>query len=135
MASILIESLKKGVKEDESDIDPERAAARWLADEYVTLRSMPSIRIMELINRCWGRYPDGDKRQLGQALLGVLEPLDHIGARRSPRKCARSVNAWYCSGGSGSWNGSTAVRPRRDSVPSAFRSSPRRQSPAADLLR
>jgi len=97
MAPILMEPVKKGVKEDWSDIDPERAAARWLADEYVTMRFMPSIRIMELINRAWGRYPDGDKRQLGQALLGVLEPLDHVGAKVTPEirsLCERVVLQW-----------------------------------------
>ena len=97
MSPILFEQVKKGVKEDWSDIDPERAAARWLADEYVTMRTMPSIRIMDLINRCWGRYLDGDKRQLGQALLGVLYPLDQRGATVTPEirsLCERVVLQW-----------------------------------------
>ena len=97
MSPILFEEVRKGVKEDWSDIDPERAAARWLADEYVTMRTMPSIRIMDLINRCWGRYVDGDKRQLGQALLGVLHPLDHKGATVTPEirsLCERVVLQW-----------------------------------------
>jgi len=94
---LMEQQAKKGVKEDWSDIDPERAAARWLADEYVTMRTMPSIRIMDLINRCWARYTDGDKRQLGQALLGVLAPLDHLGATVTPEiraLCERVVLQW-----------------------------------------
>src|SRR6267378_734375 len=73
--------------------DPDRAAARWLPDEYVALRGMPSIRIMELIDRAWSRFPDGDRRQVAQALLGILAPVD-LGQPVTPEirsLCERTV--------------------------------------------
>jgi len=54
-----------------SAADPDRAAARVLADEYAALQTMPSIKIMELVDRCWRHHADGDRRQLAQALLGI----------------------------------------------------------------
>ena len=56
--------------------DPDRAAARYLPDEYAVLRGMPAIKIMELINRAWSHYPHGERRQVAQALLGILAPVD-----------------------------------------------------------
>jgi hypothetical protein len=82
---------------DWSSGDPERAAARALADEYAALTSMPAVRIMELINRCWSRYPEGDRRQLAQALLAILAPLDRSGAKATPEirgLCERVVLQW-----------------------------------------
>jgi hypothetical protein len=76
--------------------DPDRAAARWLPDEYVALRGMPSIRIMELIDRAWSHFPDGDRRQVAQALLGILAPV-HLGEPVTPEMrslCERTVLQW-----------------------------------------
>ena len=76
--------------------DPDRAAARWLPDEYVAIRRMPSVKIMELINRAWSRYPDGDRRQLAQALLGILAPMDVGEPVTSEVRtlCERTVIQW-----------------------------------------
>lgn len=91
-----IEDGTSGNAERPGDSDPDRAAARWLPDEYALLKSMPDIRIMELIGRCWARYADGDRRQLAQALLGILAPIDH-GAPVTPEirsLCERVVTQW-----------------------------------------
>lgn len=76
--------------------DPDRSAARILADEYAAMPSMPSIKILELIDRCWQKYADGDRRQLAQALLGILAPIDH-GAKVTQEirtLCERTVLQW-----------------------------------------
>ena len=76
--------------------DPDRAAARWLPDEYIALRGMPSIRIMQLIDRVWSHFEDGDRRQVAQALLGILGPVD-AGAPVTPEirhLCERAVIQW-----------------------------------------
>jgi hypothetical protein len=82
--------------DDWTSVDPDRAAARVLADEYAALHSMPSIKIMELVDRCWRQHADGDRRQLAQALLGILAPLD-AGAevtREIRILCERAVIQW-----------------------------------------
>src|SRR6266404_679717 len=79
-----------------SAADPDRAAARVLADEYAALNTMPSIKIMELVDRCWRHHADGDRRQLAQALLGILGPID-AGAqvtREIRTLCERAVMQW-----------------------------------------
>ncbi|MBI4500225.1 MAG: hypothetical protein HY700_03595 [Gemmatimonadetes bacterium] len=59
-----------------TNADADRSAARSLPDEYLSLRSVPSTRIMQLIDRHWPQYSDDDRRQLAQALLAVLAGLD-----------------------------------------------------------
>ena len=56
--------------------EQDRTAARRIPDEYMRLRSRPDQRVMELINRCWKSYPDGERRQLAQVLLAILTPLN-----------------------------------------------------------
>ena len=78
------------------DAEGDRVAARWLPDEYALLTAMPSIRIMPLIDRCWPHYSDGDRRQLGQALLGILAAIDD-GSPVTPEirsLCERTVIQW-----------------------------------------
>jgi hypothetical protein len=51
---------------------------------------------MELIDRAWSQFPDGDRRQVAQALLGILAPVDLGGAVTAEIRslCERAVIQW-----------------------------------------
>ncbi|MBI4420443.1 MAG: hypothetical protein HY560_06420 [Gemmatimonadetes bacterium] len=56
-------------------INHEAAVARQLPDEFLGTRGTPIERILRTVYHHWGKYPDGEQRQLAQALLVLLEPL------------------------------------------------------------
>jgi hypothetical protein len=80
---------------DSSELD--RSPAELIPDEYVRLAGTPAVRVMELINRVWGQYAEQDKRQLGQALMAVLAPLNAAQPKVTPEiraESLRAVNLW-----------------------------------------
>jgi hypothetical protein len=75
----------------------DRSPAELIPDEYVQLEGTPAVRVTELINRVWGAYDEQDKRQLAQALLAILAPLNTAKPRVTPEMRAESlkaVNLW-----------------------------------------
>lgn len=81
-----------------SHINYESAVARQLPDEFLQTRGTPVERILRTVYHHWGKYPDGEQRQLAQALLGLLEPLLNApkGAVPEPlrQECERVVREW-----------------------------------------
>ncbi len=83
-----------------SSSELDRSPAELIPDEYVQLAGTPAARVMELINRVWGRYPEQDKRQLAQALLAVLAPLNTASPKVTPEmraECLKAVNLWLAT--------------------------------------
>ena len=55
-------------------------SARTLPDEYAGLREASSSSVLELVARRWSDRSEGDRRNLAQILIMVLEPLNEPGA-------------------------------------------------------
>lgn len=74
------------------------ALARRLPDEFLEIRGTPVERVLRMVYQHWGSYPDGEQRQLAQALLFLLEPLLTAPPGAVPenlrRECEQVVRAW-----------------------------------------
>lgn len=71
--------------------------ARSLPDEYAGLGVASSDTVLDLVARRWGDRSEGDRRQLAQILIMVLEPLNEPGARITEElraACEQVVTEW-----------------------------------------
>jgi hypothetical protein len=78
-----------------SELD--RHPAELIPDEYVLMRGTPVARVMELVDRAWKACPEEAKRQLAQALLAILAPLNVAKPKVTAdlrRECLDTVNLW-----------------------------------------
>jgi hypothetical protein len=76
---------------------PDSEHARSLPDEYARLHSPTAPRILELVARRWGDRREGERRQLAQVLVGILEPLNRPDARVTDdlrNACEQAVATW-----------------------------------------
>lgn len=72
-------------------------AARTLPDEYAGLGVPSGTTVLDLVARRWGDRSEGDRRQLAQILIMVLEPLNEPGARITEElraTCEQVVTEW-----------------------------------------
>ncbi|MBI4501231.1 MAG: hypothetical protein HY700_08730 [Gemmatimonadetes bacterium] len=99
--------------------------ARNLPEEFLALPGTPVERVLQVVSRHWAAYPEGERRQLAQALLTLLEPLLSAPAGTIPAElraeCERLVQFW----GTGAARG-RPVSPRMrqqvsDDLPSSVR--------------
>lgn len=75
----------------------EGPAARALPDEYAGLGDASSARVLEWVARRWGDRSEGQRRQLAQILVMVLEPLNEPGATITDElrtACEQVVTQW-----------------------------------------
>ena len=76
----------------------ESATARQIPEEFLQARGTPVERILRTVYRHWGAYPEGERRQLAQALLALLEPLLNAPLGTVPenlrKECERVVSEW-----------------------------------------
>src|SRR6185503_2455110 len=71
--------------------------ARSLPDEYAKLRAPAGRRILDLVARRWGDRQEGERRQLAQVLVTILEPLNrpHAEVTEDLRSaCEQAVASW-----------------------------------------
>jgi hypothetical protein len=74
-----------------------RTPAESIPDEFVVLLGPRENRVMQLVNRGWPQYSDGERRQLAQILLAVLAPLNVPDAKITDRMraaCGDAVHDW-----------------------------------------
>lgn len=77
--------------------EQDRAAARWMPEEYLRLSGPAVQRVMDLIDRHWLSYTEHDRRELAQVLLMALSGLDRPDAPIGPELkdiCERLVVNW-----------------------------------------
>jgi hypothetical protein len=75
----------------------EPVSARSLPDEYAKLRAPSGSRVLELVGRKWGDRPEGERRELAQILMLILEPLQRPGAEVTDElraACEQAVTDW-----------------------------------------
>ncbi len=71
--------------------------ARSLPDEYAGLRDPSGPGVLSLVARRWGNRSEGDRRELAQLLMIVLESLNEPGAHVTEDlrdACEEIVSAW-----------------------------------------
>jgi hypothetical protein len=76
---------------------PDRFDARSLPDEYARLRAPVGRRVLELVARRWGDRQEGERRQLAQVLVTILEPLNQPDAQITEdlrTACEQAVATW-----------------------------------------
>ena len=74
--------------------------ARSLPDEYARLRAPAGRRVLELVARRWGDRQEGERRQLAQVLVTILEPLNRPDAEITDdlrNACEQAVASWVQS--------------------------------------
>lgn len=76
---------------------PDSQNARSLADEYARLHAPAAPRILELVARRWGDRKEGERRQLAQVLVTILEPLNRPNGKVTDdlrAACEHAVANW-----------------------------------------
>jgi LeuA-like protein with dimerisation domain len=76
---------------------PNSQDARSLPDEYARLHSPAAPRILELVARRWGDRQEGERRQLAQVLVTILEPLNRPDGKVTDdlrNACEQAVATW-----------------------------------------
>jgi hypothetical protein len=71
--------------------------ARSIPDEYARLHAPAGPRILELVARGWGDRHEGERRQLAQVLVTILEPLNCPDAKVTDdlrAACEQAVATW-----------------------------------------
>src|SRR4051812_7132567 len=71
--------------------------ARSLPDEYARLRAPAGRRVLDLVARRWGDRQEGERRQLAQVLVTILEPLNRPDAQITDElrnACEQAVAVW-----------------------------------------
>jgi hypothetical protein len=76
--------------------EQDRAAARSLPDDFLKLAGKPANRAMLLVDRRWYAYPTSERRQLAQALVLLLSPVQDPSAISSTIRddCERIAVEW-----------------------------------------
>src|ERR1700704_4399185 len=78
-------------------LQPDHQNARSLPDEYARLHAPAGPRILELVARRWGDRQEGERRQLAQVLVTILEPLNRPDAKVTDdlrSACEHAVANW-----------------------------------------